>query len=96
MSPSTAVGGSLSGTILEVGERSRGPTLAPSEPPGGLPLPVLGTPRTSTGELCLRSPAPTLWDEDAESLAHQLLEKGLRLTERAYRKMILPATRVSF
>ena len=48
-SPSTAVGGSLSGTIPEVGERSGGPSLAPSEPPGGLPLPVLGTSGTSMG-----------------------------------------------
>ena len=67
--------------------------MAPSEPPGGLPLPVLGTPGMSMGELCLHSPAPSLWDEDAESSARKLLEKGLRLTERAYRKMILPATR---
>ena len=95
-SPSTVVGGSPSGAIPEAGECSGGPSLAASEPPGGLPLPVLSTPRTSMGELCLCSPAPTLWDEDAESSAHKLLEKGLRLTERAYRKMILPATRVSF
>ena len=66
------------------------------EPPGGLPLPFPGAPGTSRGELCLHMPTPTLWVEDAESSAHQLLEKGLRLTERAYRKMILPATRVNF
>ena len=95
-SPSMAAGGSWSGANPEVDAHLGGPSVAPSEPPGGLPLPFPGAPGTSRGELCLRTPTPTLWDEDAESSAHQLLEKGLRLTERVYRKMILSATRVNF